>query len=178
VIELSAAQPQDALAIAGVHVASWQAAYVGMIPEDYLASLSVEERAGAWREILGHDATEVWIARERRDRGLGDEILGFVCFGPCREPEPAAERVGEIGSIYVSPGHWGRGIGRALWLRARERLTATGFATVMLWVLADNVRAIRFYQAAGFREDLGSAREIVRGGHALKHVRYSVSLLA
>jgi len=173
VIEVGAAQPQDALAIARVHVASWQSAYVGMIPQDYLASLSVDERARAWRGTLAQGATEVWIAREAPSDEPGEEILGFVSFGARRASEPAAEPVGEITSLYVAPGHWGRGIGGALWLRARERLTAAGFATVMLWVLADNARAIRFYRAAGFREDPGSAGDIVVGGHPLRHVRYS-----
>jgi ribosomal protein S18 acetylase RimI-like enzyme len=184
VIELSAARPQDALVIARVHVASWQTAYVGMIPDDCLASLSVDERAGGWREILAQSATEVWIAREasecapgRRDHNPGRrEVLGFVSFGAYRTSEPVEERVGEISSLYVSPTHWGRGIGAALWLRARERLAAANYRIVALWVLADNVRAIRFYRAVGFREEPGSTSEIVVGGHPLRHVRYSLSL--
>jgi ribosomal protein S18 acetylase RimI-like enzyme len=184
VIEVSAAQPQDALAIARVHVSSWQAAYVGMMPEDYLASLSVEERASTWRGILGHGATlgqgatEVWIAREAGDpaRAPG-EVLGFVSIGAYRASEPLAEEhLGEISSLYVSPGHWGRGIGATLWLRASERLAAAGFGTVALWVLVDNVRAIRFYRAMGFREDPGSECDFVLGGHPLRHVRYSLML--
>jgi hypothetical protein len=35
---------EDAEAIAKVHVASWQAAYKGLMPAEFLASLSVERR--------------------------------------------------------------------------------------------------------------------------------------
>jgi ribosomal protein S18 acetylase RimI-like enzyme len=61
-------------------------------------------------------------------------------------------------------------------VHARERLRAHGFARVSLWVLKDNVRAIRFYTMAGFKEDAGSTREIVVGGKALQEVRHSAAL--
>jgi hypothetical protein len=38
------ARPDDALPVAGVHVRSWQAAYRGLLPDDYLDGLRAEER--------------------------------------------------------------------------------------------------------------------------------------
>jgi len=38
------ATPEDARAIAEVHVASWRYAYRGLLPDDVLDRLSVEER--------------------------------------------------------------------------------------------------------------------------------------
>lgn len=42
------ATANDAAAIAQVHVASWQAAYRGLLPEALLVSLSVERRQRHW----------------------------------------------------------------------------------------------------------------------------------
>ena len=36
------AKPGDARDIAEIHVRTWQAAYPGLVPADYLAALSVE----------------------------------------------------------------------------------------------------------------------------------------
>jgi hypothetical protein len=42
----------DARAIAEVHVKSWQVAYRGLLPEDFLQNLSVERREEQWRRAL------------------------------------------------------------------------------------------------------------------------------
>jgi hypothetical protein len=42
---LRPAEPDDALAVARVHVRSWQAAYRTLIPDDYLDQLRPEDRA-------------------------------------------------------------------------------------------------------------------------------------
>ena len=72
--------------------------------------------------------------------------------------------------------HLSTGIGRALWLRARERLIERGFASAMLRVLVGNARAVRFYPHAGFSPDMGSAKRCTIGGRKLEELRYSTSL--
>ena len=44
-ISLRAARPSDAPAIGAVHVAAWRSAYPGILPDDYLARLSVARQA-------------------------------------------------------------------------------------------------------------------------------------
>jgi hypothetical protein len=44
-MELRRAEPPDAIAVARVHVRSWQAAYRKLIPDDYLDQLRPEDRA-------------------------------------------------------------------------------------------------------------------------------------
>ena len=43
-MDISRASPEDAYAIAKVHVDSWREAYRTILPADYLAALSVEKR--------------------------------------------------------------------------------------------------------------------------------------
>jgi len=44
-MELRRAEPPDAIALARVHVRSWQAAYRKLMPDDYLDQLRPEDRA-------------------------------------------------------------------------------------------------------------------------------------
>jgi hypothetical protein len=44
VISVREAKPQDAADVAGVHVRSWQVAYRGLFPDDYLDGLRAEDR--------------------------------------------------------------------------------------------------------------------------------------
>jgi hypothetical protein len=49
---IRAAQIEDAKQIAEVHVASWRAAYRGILPDSMLDNLSVEKRTELWQERL------------------------------------------------------------------------------------------------------------------------------
>ncbi len=44
-ITIRRARPADAAAIGAVHVAAWRSAYPGILPDDYLARLSVPRQA-------------------------------------------------------------------------------------------------------------------------------------
>jgi ribosomal protein S18 acetylase RimI-like enzyme len=81
------------------------------------------------------------------------EVVGFVNFGPTRDGDCDTSSVGEITSIYVLPEVFGKGFGRELMGEAMAALGAGGFAQATLWVLDSNVRAARFYVAAGWGPD-------------------------
>ena len=55
--------------------------------------------------------------------------------------------------MYVTPAHWGRGAGLALWDAAREASEEEGFTELTLWALLRNERALRFYELAGFKRE-------------------------
>ena len=160
---------EDGHAIAELHVLTWRAVYQGIVPDEYLATLSIEKREAFWRESIVKGTPELRVAR------IEGRITGWVATGPCRD-EGASPQSGEVWAIYVAPSHWSSGVGRALWLSARERLRHHGYTSVRLWVLAENSRAIRFYVAAGFAPDLSSAKEVTLGGKPLTEVRYEVEI--
>jgi len=163
-IEVRRATPVDAFAIAAVHVASWRAAYRGILPARALQALSAETRAMTWLERLGPSPGRAWVAERAGD------IIGFLSAGPSRDRD-ATPRVGEVYSLYVHPDHWGSGAGRALLERAAADFARRGCREVALWVLAANQRARRFYQAAGFTPDGASQLERA-GGSRLSQLRY------
>jgi ribosomal protein S18 acetylase RimI-like enzyme len=53
----------------------------------------------------------------------------------------------------VDPDAQGRGIGRALMADALETLAARGWRHAVLWVLADNAHARRFYERGGWVDE-------------------------
>ena len=55
------AELRDARGIAEVHVRSWQAAYVGIVPDEDLARLSVDQREQFWTQILSKDERATFV---------------------------------------------------------------------------------------------------------------------
>ncbi len=166
---ISRASPEDAAAIARVQVHSWQAAYEGIMPAEYLAALTAEKREAVWREFIARGAPELLVARE------GESVVGFVAFGLCRDENAPADRA-EVWAIYVAPSHWSQRVGSQLYGHARARLVEQGYHSVSLWVLIDNTRAIQFYAGVGFVADDESVKELVIGGKPLKEIRYVARL--
>ena len=152
----------DARAIAEVHVASWQAAYRGLLPQEYLDGISVEQRAARRRESLanGHGTTLVAV-----DSGT---VVGFAVTGRSRD-EDADDSVGELYALYLRPDVWGVGAGAQLHDAALRSLA--GFGSNTLWVLDTNARARRFYERHGWQPD-GVTKLDDRMGVDLSEVRY------
>lgn len=166
---VDAASPQDAPAIARIHVAAWQAAYRGIMAAEHLASLSVPRRQQYWQQAIAAGTPELLVARS------GDALAGWIAFGACRDAG-ATPQDGEVWAFYVDPAHWSRGVGQALWRQACQRLAARGLRQACLWVLAENQRAIRFYRAAGWTPEPSSARQTTVGGQALQEIRFAAAL--
>lgn len=153
---LRPANPEDALAVARVHVRSWQAAYRTLLPGDYLDQLRAEDRACKY-DFANADPTQPYtiVAAE------GESICGFATTMLSRDGELAG--FGELCALYVDPDFWGRGIGVALVIAARARLLQLDVRNAFLWVLKGNVRADRFYHNDGWAPDGCSRTEIMWG---------------
>ena len=158
----------DASGIASVHVSSWRAIYRGLMPQEVLDSLSVEQRSRGWRGLLARPELDTFV--------VGSEpVVGFCNLGPSRDADaPAA--TGEITAIYMEPASWRRGLGRQLLAAAIGRAQERGFGSLTVWVLRENDRARSFYYAVGFRPDGCERTDTSLTGSALHEVRYVLSL--
>ena len=141
------ASAADATGIAEVHVAGWRWAYRGLIPDAFIDALRVEDRERFWTDALATPGDREILVAER-----DATTVGFVAIGPT-EDEAALPGTGEVFALYVLPEVVGSGVGRGLFAAAIDRLVATAFARGSLWVLADNERARRFYEAVGWSWD-------------------------
>lgn len=167
-MNLRPAVPGDAMAVARVHVRAWQVAYRGLMPDDYLQGLRPEERAQRY------DFASVDPARPRTLVAVeADTVLGFATISPARDENATGH--GELCALYVEPDCWGRGIGQALAAAAREDLHRLGFRKAVLWVVAGNARAEKFYREDGWtRDELHRAQQV--WNVTVDTVRYSRAL--
>jgi ribosomal protein S18 acetylase RimI-like enzyme len=163
-MEIASASPEDCRSVAELHVASWRAAYAGILSDEYLAGLSVEGRERSWLQVLAEAQSELLVGR------VGASLVGFASLGKSRDSGAPPNR-GELWALYVHPHAWSTGAGQNLWRAAHDRLTAQGLSSVSLWVLERNTRAIRFYTAAGFAIEAGSEKEFELGGLLVREVR-------
>jgi GNAT superfamily N-acetyltransferase len=156
------AQPEDARQIAVAHTLSWQAAYRGLVPDEALDSLDVDDREARWMRILDDAAAKdqnVLVAQ------IHDHVVGFATGGPCRDSDsPAPE---EVYAIYVLPSHWREGAGAALMSELLQAVHADR-NDVSLWVLGDNERARSFYARFGFVDDGGEQTLEIGGADLLE----------
>ncbi|HSU76666.1 MAG TPA: GNAT family N-acetyltransferase [Burkholderiales bacterium] len=150
-LTLREATRADARAIAEIHVAAWRAAYRDLMPQSYLDSLSVEERAPMWEKTIAQPGpARLALA------ALDGELAGFCLYGPTRD-RVAGPEVAEIYAVNVHPTRWRQGAGRLLCAHALREAASREHSAMTLWVMSGNGRARRFYQHLGFEAD-GTAR--------------------
>jgi GNAT superfamily N-acetyltransferase len=165
------AAPEDAEAIARLHVAASLAAYRPIFGNDYTGG-DIGERIENWRRMLLGDLTLAWMPPEKTYVAVdeNDVIAGFCAVGPSRDEPPGDD--GEVQMLYIGPDHWRGGIGNLLFDSGSAYLRGRGFAELILWVLEDNVRARSFYEKKGWRPDGGRKPSFSKP--VLSQVRYRV----
>ena len=152
------ARPADCEAIARVHVASWGAAYDGIIRAETIAHFDYMSRVALWRRALRSGAA-IWVAVED---GL---VIGFV-----------EVRGDEVTVLYLHPGWWRLGLGGSLLRRSLQEIAASGYREAHLWVLAGNANARAFYSRLG--GTAGDSRPVKVGRERLVELRYAWRLPA
>lgn len=156
----------DIWAVSTLRVTGWRTAYRGIVPDDYLDGLSVEADAERRRSVFQKDPRIQNVVAED-DRG----VVGWGVLGPCRDDD-ATDTDGEVYALYVAVARIGTGVGRTLMEELIRRAERAGFTALALWVLAENHRARRFYERAGFGFD-GSQAEWSVDGISIPEVRYA-----
>jgi ribosomal protein S18 acetylase RimI-like enzyme len=140
VITIRRARGVDAGDIAAVHDVAWRDAYRGLIPGRELERM-IARRGPQWWDAA--------IARGSRLLVLdfADSIGGYASYG--RNRVPSLPHRGEIFELYLAPQFQGLGFGRRLFEAARADLADHGYPSLLVWALADNERALAFYERLG-----------------------------
>lgn len=140
---------------------TWQEAYRGIFPDEFLSGLDVEARRRWWRGRL-EDGARVPV--------IGEPVIGFCFVGDADD-----EGWGEVYAIYVHPDRWREGVGNRLLEAGSALLREMGHRRALLWVLRDNPRARGFYESQGWR--LGKPMRVEEiGGAQVTEVRYETDL--
>ncbi len=142
--QIRPATVEDIDALGRVHATTWRETYRGMVPDDFLDTLTPEKSAGYWMRVFERMRPESLVFALVLDR----EIIGYTSGGPARNDIPEVD--GEIYTLYLLPEHQGNGLGRFMMEHLLAELRATGFQTFGVWVLEENpTRA--FYKRMGGR---------------------------
>jgi len=166
------AEPADAAALGRVHVRAWQAAYPGVMPDDFLDGLDPVQFGERWARSLAEPAPRTSRLVVLTETG---DLAGFAGVGPVRDDGASGPGLGELYAINLDPDAWGRGLGRQLLSAATVELVGLGFTEAVLWVATGNARARRFYEAAGWSLD-GAERTDQTFGPPIAEVRYRLVL--
>ena len=167
-IAVRKARPADAIAIGAVHVAVWRSTYPGILPDAFLARLSVSRQA-AYYDAAIRGGTGVFVALASGDdvpQGSGPRIIGFATAGTART-DPAEGPVlgeGEVETLYVLDDWRDLGVGRRLMGAAAAHLGDHGCRSCFLWVLRDNPSRW-FYERRGGRSSAEKTVEV--GGQSV-----------
>ena len=154
----------DAAAIARVQVAGWRDTYRGIVPQEFLDSISV----GDWTERRFRELVSSMAGACSHVAEVENEIVGWAYGGPNRDQD--STYTGELYAIYLLPECQRRGIGLALTVSAAKSLIESGMSSMLLWVLAENWPARRFYEALG--GEYISEQQITIGNVSLPEVAY------
>ena len=138
-----AALPIEAKTIALVHDTCWRAAYATILPAIVLRSSTLAAREALWAELLALPADErcAFVAE------VDGAIVGCAWGGPEESGDPHYRA--ELLGLYLLPTAQRRGLGRGLLAAIADQFRRQGESALLLWALADNVGARRFYERLG-----------------------------
>ena len=165
-IVIRRARPNDAEGIARVHVASWRTTYRGLLPDAYLDSLAVENRARFYRDrVADPNTTSVAFVAVDVEQ---DAIIGYAIGGP--QHDEAFSPDSELYAIYLLADYQRTGTGRRLVQAITQALHERGYHSLLLWALSTN-------PSRGFYESLGGTcigeKPITLGSATVTKVAYS-----
>ena len=129
----------DALSIAEVFRLSWLNTYAAIIPQSHLEYMVKRRGVAWWRSAIRSRDTVNVLKFDGR-------IVGYATCGSSRD---SSTYEGEIYEIYLLPEYQGAGLGELLFEACRHHLDERRLRGMIVWCLADNTRAMEFYERRG-----------------------------
>jgi ribosomal protein S18 acetylase RimI-like enzyme len=139
-IRIRVAETGDAEGVAAVHDVAWMEAYRGIIPGAHLDRM-VQRRGTAWWANAIAKGSRIVVL------DFNDTIAGYASYG--RNRAGSLPYRGEIFELYLKPEYQGLGFGNRLFSSVQRELANHGLTSLVVWSLADNDRAVRFYEKLG-----------------------------
>jgi ribosomal protein S18 acetylase RimI-like enzyme len=139
-VELRPARAADVDDVRAVAASAWRDAHEPIVGRESVeAFLDEHYDADSIRGRIEDDATLVSVA--------ADPARGVVGFATA---VPGDGAVYDLGQLYVHPDRWREGLGSRLLVRIERRVASRGGERITLRVMAENERAVGFYEAAGY----------------------------
>ncbi|HBY89731.1 MAG: GNAT family N-acetyltransferase [Ruoffia tabacinasalis] len=135
------ARIDDAMTIGKIQVSSWQSTYQGVVSDEVLNNMSLNNSVDRWKSILERDALTYVLEKDK-------EVVGYISGGLQRKDSYPAYK-GELHSIYLSRSAQGLGGGRLLVDTLVKKFKTIGIRSMIVIVFSGNARSIRFYKNLG-----------------------------
>jgi GNAT superfamily N-acetyltransferase len=158
------ANKEDVDALASIYSKTFQQAFRGIIPDDFLKEKFSYERLkdSLYKRLKEGIATCCIIFKD-------DIPVGMQTFIKDSSKEQDDSEI-ELGTICVLPEYWRQNIGGEFINWSLKEYKRKGYIKVNLWVVEENTRARKFYEKVGFNHD-GEIR-IINPGREIKEYRY------
>lgn len=158
---------EDLRSVSEIIVESWKTAYRGIVADEYLDSLTVDQN---YEKIIKDYTENEFIVAER-----DNEVVGFCRYGfenAYVETFPDVDC--ELHALYVKPNCKEVGIGTKIINYVINEFKVKGYKKMILWCFKDNYPARMFYEKMG--GIYGNESTITRGGKDYKEVCYIYDL--
>ncbi len=133
---------QDIPDVVDIQINGWKTAYKGIIDDNYLATMSKEEKIK--KRQNDYMLNGFIIAK------LNDEIVGFCRYIDNNSHSPEVKGADcELLAIYVKSNLKNNGIGTKLFQYVKNEFITKGKNKMILWCLKDNEASKKFYTKMG-----------------------------
>ena len=158
---------EDLWAVSSIVVEGWKSAYRGIIDDEFLDSLKVEDN---YNKRLKDYQENGFIVAE-----IDNEVVGFCRYTINNLFSQDVKYIDcELCAIYVKPELQRQGIGKALFNYVIQEQKKNNNKNMILWCLKENYNARKFYEKMG--GNLYGKNEIKKGGKKYKEVGYRYDL--
>ena len=141
-INIRKAEKEELRAVAEIVVRGWQTAYRGIIDDEFLDNLSIEENYQ--RKLIDYTENGFIVAE------INNEVVGFCRYTTenifskhCKDIDS------ELCAIYLRPDLKRKGIGLSLFNHVIQDQKRNGNKNMILWCLKDNYPSRAFYEKMG-----------------------------
>ena len=160
-ITIRLATPADAPDMAEVHMRSWEVAYKDIIPEEYIRDKNAT-RPAMWEKSLAEGKYPHRVIQ------LNGKTVGNMCVAPPQDDD-LDDNFYELHGIYLHPDYYRQGIGTQAMSVALDIARNLDKKFLTVWVFAENINSIKFYEKCGFVAD--GKTKILNCGKPLTAIR-------
>ena len=133
------ANAEDIEPIASLYVMNWKKTYVGLLPDNFLNGLTVNDEIKKWQEYLTKEKHRIFVAYENES---------FLGFSACKEDEELKNCL-YLDSLHVSETSRGKGVGTKLINTVGSYAYIKGYEHMSICIVKGNDNAKRIYEKMG-----------------------------
>ena len=153
-ITILLAKPADAYDMAEVHSRSYEAAYKNILPMEFIKAKNAA-RLDLYQRIITNENNSQYVIQ------ADGKTVGIMGIDSPKDDD-ADDSYYELGTIYLHPDYFHKGIGTQVVNFAFVQAQKLGKKFMNVWVFAENANSIKFYEKCGFIAD-GKSKILERG---------------